>query len=90
MYLVIYKNYFWYVEEENYGRNADLITKHFLAEGVVCDHSILIIDVERKPEIIVSGFLVFIHQNNHIIYDVHSGVVETYHLCIISSVCVQS
>lgn len=38
------------IEEENHGRNADLITKHFIAEGVVCDHSILIADVERNPE----------------------------------------
>ena len=41
---------FLYIEEENHGRNADLITKHFIAEGVVCDHSILIADVERNPE----------------------------------------
>lgn len=59
-YLLIYQNYFWCVEEENYGRNADLITKHFLAEGVVCDHSILIIDVERKPETTVSGVVLFL------------------------------
>jgi len=45
-----------FVEEENYGRNADLITKHFIAEGVVSDHSILIADVERKPEAIVIFF----------------------------------
>lgn len=46
------------IEEENYGRNADLITKHFIAEGVVCGHSILIADVEKKPEIIVSYFVI--------------------------------
>lgn len=46
-----------YVEEEHHGRNADLITKHFIAEGVVCDHSILIADVERKPEAVVIFFL---------------------------------
>lgn len=46
--------YLLFVEEENYGRNADLITKHFIAEGVVCDHSILIADIEKKPETIVS------------------------------------
>lgn len=45
-----------FVEEENYGRNADLITKHFIAEGVVSDHSILIADVERKPEATVIFF----------------------------------
>jgi len=44
---------FFYVEEENHGRNAELITKHFIAEGVVSDHSILIADVEKKPEAIV-------------------------------------
>lgn len=43
------------VEEENYGRNADLITKHFIAEGIVSDHSILIADVERKPETIATN-----------------------------------
>jgi len=48
-----------YVEEENHGRNAELITKHFIAEGVVCDHSILIVDVERKPEAIVIYFYFF-------------------------------
>jgi len=48
---------FLFVEEENYGRNADLITKHFIAEGIVCDHSILIADVERKPGTIVIFFV---------------------------------
>lgn len=52
---------FLYVEEENHGRNAELITKHFIAEGVVCDHSILIVDVERKPEAIVIFFLFFLY-----------------------------
>jgi len=47
-----------YVEEENYGRNADLITKHFIAEGIVNDHSILIADVEKNPEAIVSLLLI--------------------------------
>jgi len=47
-----------YIEEENYGRNADLITKHFIAEGIVNDHSILIADVERNPEGIVSLLLI--------------------------------
>jgi len=47
---------FLFVEEENYGLNADLVTKHFIAEGVVCDHSILIVDVEKKPEAIVIFF----------------------------------
>lgn len=45
---------YFVTEEENYGRNADLITKHFIAEGVVCDHSVLIVDNEKKPTIIVS------------------------------------
>jgi len=40
------------VEEENYGRNADMIIKHYIAEGIVCNHSILITDIERKPETI--------------------------------------
>lgn len=44
-----------FTEDDNYGRNADLITKHFIAEGVVCDHSILIVDGEKNPEIIVSN-----------------------------------
>jgi len=48
---------FLYVEE-NHGRNAKLITKHFIAEGVVCDHSILIADVEKKPEAIVIFFFI--------------------------------
>lgn len=46
-----------FVEEENYGRNAELITKHFIAEGVVCDHSILIADVENEPETFVCYFI---------------------------------
>lgn len=46
-----------YIEEDNYGRNADLITKHFIAEGIVSDHSILIADVEKKPETTVSFFI---------------------------------
>jgi len=54
--ILIRSIWFLYVEEENHGRNADLITKHFIAEGVVCDHSILIVDVERKPEAIVNIF----------------------------------
>lgn len=51
---MIFASHLLYVEEENYGRNADIITKHFIAEGVVCDHSILIADIERNPETIVS------------------------------------
>lgn len=50
------------LEEENYGRNADIITKHFIAEGVVCDHSILVADIEKQPETIVSFYL------SHLIY----------------------
>lgn len=48
---------FLYVEDESHGRNADLVTKHFIAEGVVCDHSIIIADIEKKPEAIVIFFL---------------------------------
>lgn len=59
LYCFFYTSYYYFViEEENYGRNADLITKHFIAEGVVCDHSILIVDVEKKPEIIVNISLI--------------------------------
>jgi len=46
-----------HLEEENYSQNADLIIKHFIAEGVVSDHSILIADVERNPQTIVSYFI---------------------------------
>ncbi|XP_060837149.1 elongator complex protein 4 [Rhopalosiphum padi] len=52
------------VEEENYGRNAYLITKHFIAEGIVCDHSILIADVERKPGTIANDLPKPIHEDS--------------------------
>ncbi|XP_050441586.1 elongator complex protein 4 [Adelges cooleyi] len=39
-----------FVEEEGHGRNADLILKHFIAEGVACDHSVLLASIELSPE----------------------------------------
>jgi len=54
-----------HVEEENYGRNADMIIKHYIAEGIVCNHSILITDIERKPETIVSCY------NMYLLYEVY-------------------
>lgn len=53
----MFELFFSSTEEENYGKNADMITKHFIAEGIVCDHSVLIADVEMKPETIVSNFV---------------------------------
>lgn len=54
---IVFELFFLSIEEENYGKNADMITKHFIAEGIVCDHSVLIADVEMKPETIVSNFV---------------------------------
>ncbi|XP_050525637.1 elongator complex protein 4 isoform X2 [Daktulosphaira vitifoliae] len=37
-------------KEEGHGRNADLILKHFISEGITCGHLILISSAEVAPE----------------------------------------
>lgn len=66
----IYNFNFNFSEEDYLGSYSRVLTKYFLAEGVVCKHDLFIASADENPEEIVSKIIIILLKIRFFFYSV--------------------